>query len=553
MVYASIFANGRIRMVNLGGTGDREMWQAQEEQARINGILRRRQYFGGQQYDQRNWDHALACKLDPWTQRLPEHERMHAYSTQIAESVKFISDQLSEGFRIVCDDPAVQELVDQVAADTEVMNGGDDDEDLVCDELLTEALVAMDVPYEVLWDPIAQLPFTQFWDSEQVEIVNPYGQHIEQVTRTEIIWVDDPEPGAVPGSKKQVTERVVYALHPNERGVEECRRDTFWDNDPEPRESRWLGVPMIPWGVLRGYKDGLRGVRGDSIISSQCMETADRYNANEQHSYLIARYNSHGNMVVTGDGALLQLKEADRVEKDVADFLLFPGGTNAYPLTLPTDPQMIEHQRKVCSDAIYASFGLTRVEPDTLSSLGGVTGYALEILNRKTEGTFRRIRRNWRKSWIKWVNMLLDVTAYQTRAPLSVQDIETGQVLEVERLADLGIDFDDPEFIMPEGLMPVVLFEQVVPIEVYPNRNVEVEMSSGYIVDQVAIRDDFTAKLIDRRTALKERGLSDKEADAIVDEFESNAPETGTFGGLVPLPGGQATVGQGTQSSTARA
>lgn len=563
MVYASIFANGRIRMVNVGGRGERDLWQAQEEKARVLAILRRRQYFAGEQFDQQNWEKAKLCNLDPEKDRLPEHDRLHAYSTQIGESVLFISDQLSEGFRLTADDSNVQDLIDAVAADTDILNGGDQDEDLVCDELLTEALVAQDVPYEVMWDPISGLPFSQFWDSEQVEMVNPYGQHIEQVVRSEIIWVDDPEPGTGPGSKKQVNERVVYELHPNERGVQECRRDTYWDDDSEPRESRWLGVPFVPWGVMRAYKKGLRGVRGDSIISSQAMETADRYNANEQLSYLISRYNSHGNMVVTGDGALLQLKEAKRVEKDVADFLMFPGGTAVSALTLPTDAQMIEHQRKVCSDSIYASFGLVRVEPDTVSSLGAVSGYALEILNRKSEGTFRRIRRNWRKSWIKWVNMLLDMAAYQTAAPITVADIETGRVAELAEIEALGIDFDDPEFVLPPGLVPVALFEQVDPLEVYPNRNVTVEMASGYIVDNVATRDDFTAKLIDRKTALKERGYSDAEVQAIEDAFDAQAPETTTFGGLAVVPGGQAsqpgsanppvgTVGQGTQNSTAR-
>jgi hypothetical protein len=548
-----IMANGRIRLVNVEGTGEKDVWQAQEEQARQQGIARRRAYYHGEQFDDENWAAAKACGIDPWTQRMPEHERKHAYSTQIAESVNFIADQLAEGFRLTPAADQVAELVAAVAANTEILNGGDDDEDLVCDELLNEALVTGDVPYEVLWDPINELPFVQFWDAEQVEIDNPYGQHIEQVTRTEVIWVDDPTPGQ--DGKKQVTERAVYGLHLNERFVMECRRDTYWDNDPDPRESRWLGVPMVPWGVLRGNKRGLRGFRGDSIVTSQCMDTADRYNAVEQHSYLIARYNSHGNLVITGDGALLQLKDSSKVSKDVADVLLFPGGTTAVPLTLPTDPQMIEHQRKVCSDAIYASFGLVRVEPDTLSSLGGVSGYALEILNRKSEGTFRRIRRYWRKSWIQWVNLILDVTAYSQAAPISVLDVETREVAEPDRLAELGIDFDDPELIMPDGLMPVVLFEQVNPLEVYPDRNVEVEMASGYIVDNVQIRDDYTAKLITRKQALKQRGYRDDEIQDMLDDFEAQAPEVGTFGGLTVIPGQQGAKGTQApgQSSTARA
>lgn len=540
------YANGRVRLALLEGghiTG-KEAEQFAQEQARIALVNRRRMYYEGHQYDQANLDAARACDVNVERgDRLPEHERLNAYSTQIAECVDFISDQLSEGFRLEANAEAVQTVIDAMVRHTDALSGGDDEEDVTCDDLLSDALVAGDVPYEMVWDPIEGVAYPEFWESEQVEFVVPRGQHPEKVIVREIEWVDDPSFGGE--GSRQVMKRYVYEMALNEAFVMECRKDEFWDSEEAPRSSTWLGLPFIPWRLLRANRRNLRTFRGESIIKDKAIDNADRYDAVEQVAWLIARYNSHGNLVVTGDAAVIELKGEGAIKKDVADVLTFPGGTNAMALELPTDDKMIEHQRKVTSDAIYATFGLTRVEPDTLSGLGGVSGYALEILNRKTEGTFRRVRRQWKKDWIGMVDLMLDVTAYKEQARASILDLSDGSMVEID-VEDLSAE----DFALMENQIPVVAFWDVDPDLVFPDRVVTVQMGSGYIVDDVALRDDFTADLVSRRYALEQRGVSPDDIAAIETEIaeQPGGQESGTFG-VAPARG---TAAGGTVGDTDR-
>lgn len=542
MPLVPVFVQGRIRLALLEGgkiTG-REAERFAEEQARIQLVQRRRMYYDGTQYDEDNYLAAQACGINIAAgQRLPEHERLNAYSTQIAESVDFIADQLSDGFRVEPENPEVAAVVEAMVAATDLLSGGDEEEEISSDDLLTDALVAGDVPYEMVWDPIEGVAFPQFWECEQVEFIVPRGTHVEKVVLREIEWVDDPAFGGE--ESRQVQKRYVYQMAMNPAGYMECRKDEFWDSEDEPRSSTWLGLPMIPWGLMRANRRSMRVFRGESIIKDKAMDNADRYDAVEQHSYLISRYNSHGNLAVSGDAAVIELKGDGAVKKDVADVLTFPGGTQVSVITLPTDPEMIEHQRKVTSDAIYATFGLTRVEPDTLSGLGGVTGYALEILNRKTEGTFRRVRRQWRKDWLNLIGLALDVTAYKEQARVQLLNLEDGSLTDVD-IEDLDIAVLDEM----QALVPVVAFWDVDPAVRYPTRKIKIQMGSGYIVDDVALRDDFTADLVSRRYALEQRGLGKDDIDDIEDQIrdQPTGAENGAFG-VAPATGTQAggTVG----------
>lgn len=519
MALVPVSVSGRTRLTWMDDVGEKSFEQALDTDNRLREVARRRMYAAGEQYDAENWKAAEDCRIDPRVQRIPEHMRLHAYSTQIGESVSFIADQLSEGFRLKAKDKTVQEVIDAAIEATTVLTGGDGDEQLAVDDVIREAGIAGDVAYEVRWDPFEETVFVEFWDSEQVEFDVPFGESVRKVWRTDRIWIKDEH-----DEDRQVTERVRWSMARNERGVKECFRETFYDNEDEPRKTEWLGLPMIPWMVLRADKRSLRGFRGDSLITSQAMETADRLNAVEQLSFLIARYNSHGNLVIIGDGAAIGIAEDGLVHKDVADVLKFPGGTKAEVITLPTDPQMIIHQREVCADAIYSSFGLTRVEPSTIQGLGAVSGYALEILNRKSEGTFRRVRRTFRKDFLKMLNLILDVTAYRRDAAIGLLDGESGIVLEEFTLDAVK----DPEFQFPEGLIPVVMFEAVDPAETFPNRAIDIQMASGYIVDAVAVRDDFTANMISRQEALRQRGYTEPQIQQIIGEIDAAAPQEGT-------------------------
>lgn len=523
MPQVSVYQNGRMQIIRAESTGERDVALQQYFLVREQEAAKRRLYYSGSQYYAENWNAAIQCGLDPAVQRLPEQDRLHAYSTQISDSVDFICGQLSDGFRLKAKDDKVQAVIDAAVLATEVLNGGDGDDALTVDDVLREGGITGDVPYQVRWDPIEETAFIEFWDNEQVEFDVPYGNTVKRVWLNNYTWAKNEL-----GRDVQILERTRYTLQQNIRGVEEAFREVFVDNEEDPRESEWLGLPFIPWFVLRVDKRSMRGFRGDSLIKTQAMETADRLNSVEQLSYIIARYNSHGNLVIIGDGAAIGLEADGLIHKDVADVLKFPGGTSAQVVTLPTDAQMIKHQREVCADAIYSSFGLTRVEPETIQGMGQLSGYALEILNRKSEGTFRRVRRTFRKDMLRLVNLLLDVTAYKDGGVLAAADGD-GAIMETFGASDVR----DPLFEIPDDLIPVVIFEDIDPADVYPDRVVDIQMPSGYIVDDVAVRDDFTAGMISRSEALRKRGYSDPEIAKIEGEIDDEtppAPETGTSG-----------------------
>lgn len=259
------------------------------------------------------------------------------------------------------------------------------------------------------------------------------------------------------------------------------------------------------------------------------MDTADRYNAVEQTGFLIARYNSHSNVAVIGDAASLKLESDGRVSKDIADVLTFPGGTALEVLTLPTSPEMIEHQREVLSQALHSVFGVTRVEPSTMQGLGQVSGYALEILNQKSEATFGRVARNWRKDWYGLVDLVLDVTAWKRDAADVLVDEATGVVAPYDPEAE-EVDA------VPDGWDVLTRWWEVDPEMVFPDRKIAIRLGSGYIVDDVKVRDDFVAQLISREEALRKRGYDNRQIKMVIEELDEEsektaeaAPEVGLF------------------------
>ena len=509
----------------------REAAQVKEESARVAEAVRRRQYYAGQQYDEENRLTADALGCDPLKGNpLPEHKRKHAYSTQIGECIDFLADRLGEGFVVKAVADPVQQVIDAFVESSDLIGAANENGviEVVADALLRDAFQTGDVPVYVGWDPVEGRVYPEFWESEKVEFVYETTRKVQKVIRREVVWRRHDD-----GEMREVTERHEYELARNEAGVMEAQRTLWWDQEDAPRETEWLGLGRLPWVLLRADRKSLRALRGQSLISEQAMGTADRYNAVEQVSWLIARYNSHGNLAVIGDGASLRLESDGRQSKDVADVLTFPGGTALQVLQLPTDAQMIEHQRGVLADALYHVFGLTRVEPDTLQGLGGVTGYALEILNQKAEATFRRIGRQWRQDFLGLLSLVLDVHAWKQTAPIGMLDPTT--------LAFEEFDGDPEEMVLVPGLIPVQAWWTIDPDTVFPNRTVEIQMGSGYIVDEVMIRDDFVAGLISLEEALRRRGYDPKKIKEIVSEIDARAPqeETGRSG----VPGAPAPSG----------
>lgn len=477
------------------------------EEARLSTISRNRAYYEGTQYDADNARFAAAERIGP-DEHLPEHLRLHAYSVQIAECVDFIANQLTTGFQIVANTSVVQAVIDAAVDATDRLKNGVDEE-IAMDDVLIDAGQTGDVPYEVIWDPSRTTCYLEFWPAEQVEFEVVSGSWVDKVTRTQTVarpYVDS----AGRLSKRDVEERCEWTLENHlvdDAGtvVRECIKRTWIQGVDEPDEE-WQGLPFIPWSLLRADKLGLRGFRGDPLITKKAIDNADRLNATEQHAFLIARYNSHGTLVVVGDQAFLQLEQDDdKVNKDVTDVLKFPGATSVSTVSLPTDPRMIQHTRAVCTDNIYASFGLVRVEPDTLEGIGGVSGYALEILNRKSEGKLRRVRRTFKNDVAQMCQMILDVTAYRRAATLP------------EVLADYYQSYPEVDVPQPD----VTNWWDINPLEEFPDRALEVRMGTGYIVDDVQVRDDFVAGLISREEALRQRGYNDPDIDNIVAEIDA--------------------------------
>jgi hypothetical protein len=518
---------GRTRLVQLPVTGDpREFALAKENEARVIDVSKRRLYVAGEQYAAENTVTAEKCGLNPEQDRLPEHMRKHAYSTQLAESVEYLSDRLSEGWAIRSDDPGVQRVLDDLVAANDTISAEDEDGDvvMVTDDLLRDAMIAGDVPVYVGWDPVEQLPVLDFWESEHVEVQMASTKLIEKVIRTDIVWRADPT-----GTMTQQVQRVEYQMAVNpQHGHEDCQVRTWYDNDPDPVSQAWLGVGRVPWTLMRCDARGLRQTRGESLVTDQAMEAADRYNSVLQNAYLAGRYNSHGNLAVIGDAASIGLDYDGRLNKDVADVLRFPGGTQLSAITLPTDMAPTEQQRKLLTSSMYATFGLTQVDQDTLFGLGGVSGYALEILNAKSEAAFGRISRFWRKDWGSLLNLVLDVVAWKQGVTVAV-DADT---LAARPIADQDI-VDAQE----QGLLVTGAYWDVDPDQVFPNRKLAIPMGTGFVVDEVLVRDDFVAKLISRAEALRQRGMSPDDITRIEEELAGEAPpppEVGLFGAVAP-------------------
>jgi hypothetical protein len=378
------------------------------------------------------------------------------------------------------------------------MSGPNDDDDVDPTNVLRDALIAGDVAVRLVYDPTEDAVWLQMYESEMVRFDHSEDDRelLLKVVMEYLHWIE------VPDGQQQQVWRDEYSMKGGS-----CWMDRYVDDDETPAFSENLRLPFIPWALLRAQKKTLSATRGESVITEQAMASADRYNAVEQTSWLIARYNSHGNLVVVGDAAALKLDEEGAVSKDVADVLTFPGGTQATAITLPTDPQMIQHQHDVLLDSLYGAFGLTRVDQTTVQGLGGISGYALEILNRKTDGTFDRIRSRWTRDLKQILNMALDMVAIRRAQG------ETTPESEFEIPAEVVVD--------PFAEDTTLLLDTLV---AFPNRSMEIRLGGAYIVDDKAILDDFVGQLISRAEALRKRGYDDEDIVAIQDEIENEAP-----------------------------
>ena len=488
--------------------GSKKQEELYWEERRVDEVRQRRKYYDGTQFDQKNQLRAEA--LNTTVDLLPEHEKLHAYSTQIPESVDFVASQMTESFQLESKDKAVGELILTALRRSPDLRSGDDDTNVSLTNVLRDALIAQDAPVHVRWDPVAGTAWPEFWDSENVQF--HYDEENRHLLRKVTIrqWVWDT---LADGSEVKRQQRREWSL----MFTGECVIRAYWEDDwtgeskEDPIWTTRLGIPFIPWTTLRVTMKNRKQLRGQSAITEQALRAADRFNAVEQVGYLIARYNSHGNLAVIGDGATLKAQVEEHINKDVADILTFPGGTAIQVLTLPTDAQMIEHQRTVLLDTIYNTFGLTRQDAASLKDMGQVTGYALEILNRKSDGTFSQIRNQFVGDFKTLLNMLLDMTAYLS--PDHEEEDDEDSQLEISPMTDEEWDQRFVEKVLP-----------IDPAEVYPVREFKIQLGSGYVVDEALTREDYIGKIISRREVLRQRGYSKDRIEEIERELEKEAP-----------------------------
>lgn len=543
MVNVLQYDGGRIVPMPLSGDitwGTREEYLQALERDRVNAVRLRRAYYDGRQYDRRNAqcreemlssldatqeEKAVVRAMAYWDDTLPEHLRLHEYSTQIQESVDFVSNRLADSARVILADASANGVVQTALDASPELAGTPDDQELVLVNVFRDAVKAGDVPCLVRWNGTGEgTCWVEFWDSEIVEM--RFAEDNDTLTKVIVEQIDwAVPPGSTTGQEEPVVIRRVWQvrdrtmvgdvpldvlegqleLSPDLQlpqgpvGVRlECAEDVYLvkSDADELLATVWWGVPFVPWWLLRGDKKSIRATRGESLISDQTMKAADRYNAVQQHGWLIARYNSHANLAVAGDAMMIE-KQHQRIRKDVADVLTFPGSTSITAVELPTDPSMINAQSETLKDSMYGSMGVTRVDQSSLEGLGGVTGYALEILDQKSNGTFSRIRQSLQRDLKRLVSLILDCHAYWSAAH-----------------AAAGQDDDTP------GAERATPYVDVDPKGRFPNRAVEIRLGTGHIVDDARIRDDFVSKLISLEEALRLKGYDDDGVKKIVQELQ---------------------------------
>lgn len=534
------------RMVPVPFAADGIQWKTKEqylqalESDRRDVVRLLRAYYDGRQYDARN----AACRGDMlassgasmeektlirmlafWDEVLPEHLRQHEYSTQIQESVDFVANRLADSARIVLEDPAANTVVQGALDASPKLAGSPDDDEITLVNVFREAVKVGDVPVVVRWrDGSCWL---EFWDSEMVEMrfTDDHADLVEVIVE-QVDWLVPP--GSTTGEEEPVVIRRVWkvverptvgevpldvveaqlasdtlaSVPDGTPGVRlECAELVYLvkADEVEHLDTVWWGVPFLPWWLLRGDQKALAADRGESLITDQTMKSADRYNAVQQHAWKTVVYNSHSNIVLTGD-ALMVESQHRVVKKDVADVLTFPGATNATVLTLPTQPDLIVQQTETLKDSMYGSMGVTRVDQTSLQGLGGVTGYALEILDQKSNGTFSRIRQTLVRDVKTLVNLVLNCHAYW-----SAQQQASG-------LAE-----DTPANERPASYLTVD------PTSLFTNRKMEIRLGTGHVVDDARIRDDFTAHMISLEEALRQKGLGDEQIKLILQELQGAA------------------------------
>jgi len=435
-------------------------------------------YYEGSQYDGENDDFAAKTGYVQANKRLPEHLRKHAYSSHVQEAIDVLADMFSSGIKF---DGPHSELLNAWFAEFDIESRTDD--------WFREALITGQSFANPVFDAVTDGVNADFWNASEIWPVYSDKDYRRLVRYYRFETLDTPD------GERELThvyvrepmyendDLVVRQIDDEMAIVNQVVRYTLDENNEIINR-----VPMQTSGfdLVHCKGDGRRRIRsmfGESMITRKVKGTADRFNALGQLGFRVARQNSFATIGVVGDQALLGAGSRDEtIAKDIADVLRFPGGTSLHSITLPTDPRMIESQQRLLEKNLYREFGLTKIDLDDIGGLGTVSGYALEVLNRKDRATHQRVRKNAITAIKALANQMLDLHAVR----------------------------------MSEGP-----WYEVDPKEVYDKRDeIKVVIGSGDIVDAVGDREDYAAKIVSRRWILSRKGLGKTEIDNIEKEIE---------------------------------
>lgn len=434
-------------------------------------------YYDNAQYDKENGAKRNALQKRP-DERLPEHQRKHAYSGVIEEGVDFITDQLMDNLSI------------EVKTEAELKSGEADDKipeeqikfdeiwdasdmDLEAPDLTREALVSADAYIMIVWDEADQL--VKFIPYEATAINPTYSEtnYKKMIMATVYSSTYSDE------EKREMAYREEYVLGQTSEGFEECIYLKFEEDNETPIESKLLNIPFIPIVHLKAIRKKVRKSFGESIVK-KAISDADRYNAVNQLEFLIGRYNSSSHLALFGTESKINPEQLF-LGNEVNDFWSFPNTTEAKVMTLPTDPAMINNQCEKIEKNMYKKLGIQKMDLEDMKGLGAPSGYSLEIMNRKTNGVFTRIQKELTKGYTEVFNKALDMQAIMESGK-EWWDVDTEKA--------------------------------------YPNRTVKFTFGTVFVADSDAIRQDFVAGMISRKRALMQKGLSEQDAMEISEEAE---------------------------------
>ena len=361
--------------------------------------------------------------------------------------------------------------------------------DLNAPDLTREALISAESYILLKWDEAEKIVRLIPYDAESIDPVYSQDNYKKMIRCN--IWQNK----YVQEQGREVKYKEQYILGMTSEGFQECIYLKFDDISETPIEARLLNIPFIPIIHIKAIRKRVRESFGESIVA-RLMSDADRYNSVNQLEFLIARFNSSSHLAIFGNDSQIK-PENLHLGGEANDFWAFPATTDAKAIALPTDPTMLTNQKDTIENQMYRKMGLQRMDVQDFKGLGAPSGYALEIINRKTEGVFSRLQKELSKSYVEVFDKSMDMQAI----------MESGKT-----------------------------WWSIDPKVIYPNRTVDFIFGSMFVADREQIRADYVAGIISQKKSLTMMGFSEIEALEIMDD-QANEREAANASEMEGLAG----------------